>query len=131
MKWFRSARHKAHDCFQQGKTALDRDDADLAISWFNEALRHERGFASGYYGRGFAYLKKAEYDQAIADFSEAIRLRPDNPYCYFFRSLCYSGKGNYTQEQADYDKAKRLDANVEDAVGHASRPASKSYHTRD
>src|SRR5262245_60530592 len=113
MNWFRTAKQKAHRSFQQGKAALDQEDHDLAISWFNDSLRHDRSFPSGYYGRGFAYLKKGDYVLAIADFSEAIRLSPDNAYCYYFRSVCYAVTGQDDQERADVERARQMGVPVE------------------
>lgn len=120
LKWFKTPRQKALECFARGKVALDVDaDFDLAISWFNAAIRHDPACASGYFGRGFAHLKKAEYDRAVADLSEAIRLGPENPYSYYYRSLSYCGQGKSAQEQADYERARRLGGPVEASAGQS------------
>jgi tetratricopeptide (TPR) repeat protein len=113
---FKSRRQKAADCFKKGRQALDENDFDLAISWFNACIQHEPTQDTGYFGRGFAHLKKLDYDSAIADLSEAIRLGPDNPYSYYYRSLCYGGKGRRTLEGMDHEKAVRLGAEI-DAPG--------------
>jgi len=124
MKWlldrFKSPRQKAADCFAKGKLALDANDFDLAISWFNACIQHDPSHATGFYGRGFANLKKADYDRAIADLSEAIRLGPDNAYSYYYRSLCYSGKGRGTLEGIDLEKAMRLGAQIDAAQDAAT-----------
>lgn len=116
MKWLRNLfaapRQKAADCFEQGRVALDQNDFDLAISWFNACIEQTPGQSLGFFGRGFAHLKKGDYDRAIADLSEAIRLRPDNAYSYYYRSLCYSGKGRATLEAADFERALKLGAQV-------------------
>ena len=113
--WLQTPRQKAVDCFKKGQAALDGNDLDLAISWFNACIGHDTLDAMGFYGRGFAYLKKADYDRAIADLSEAIRLAPDNAYSYYYRSLCYSGKGRGTLEGADLERALKLGAQLADA----------------
>src|SRR5215471_785064 len=113
LDWFKSPRQKAAVCFQKGRHALEENDFDLAISWFNACIRHDPARDTGFFGRGFAHLKKANYDSAIADLSEAIRLGPDNPYSYYYRSLCYSGKGHATLEGIDLHKAVGLGAEIE------------------
>lgn len=130
MKWlknlFASPKQSAANCFEQGKIALDQNDFDLAISWFNACIQQSPGQSPGYFGRGFAFLKKGDYDRAIADLSEAIRLRPDNAYSYYYRSLCYSGKGRATLEAADFERALRLGAQIDDSPDAA---ASDGVHT--
>jgi tetratricopeptide (TPR) repeat protein len=114
--WLQTARQKAVDAFKKGQGALEGNDFDLAISWFNACIGHDATDALGFYGRGFAYLKKADYDRAIADLSEAIRLAPDNAYSYYYRSLCYSGKGRGTLEGADLERALELGAQLADGA---------------
>ena len=121
--WLKTPRQKAEEAFAQGRAALDENDFDLAVSWFNACIQHDNTFATGFYGRGFALLKKAEYDRAIADLSEAIRLGPDNAYSYYYRSLCYSGKGRATLEAADFQKAMLLGAEVESEESAAASPS--------
>jgi tetratricopeptide (TPR) repeat protein len=117
LDWFKSPRQKAAACFDKGRQALDENDFDLAISWFNACIGHAPTQDLGFFGRGFARLKKADYDSAIADLSEAIRLGPDNPYSYYYRSLCYCGKGHRTLEGADLKKALGLGAQIDHAPG--------------
>jgi ornithine--oxo-acid transaminase len=64
LDWFKSSRQKSEACFQRGKQALDENDFDLAISWFNACIENDPTRATGFYGRGFAHLKKADYDRA-------------------------------------------------------------------
>jgi tetratricopeptide (TPR) repeat protein len=113
MALFRWWRDKALECFRQGKLAADREDLDLAFSWFSEAIRIDRGQSLGFFGRGFVHLKKAEYDPAIVDFSEALRLSPRNPMVYFYRSLSYEGKGDEARRRADYEQALDLDPSLD------------------
>src|SRR6516162_3950480 len=59
LDWFKSPRRKAADCFEKGRLALDQNDFDLAISWFNACIHHDPTGDTGFFGRGFAQLKKA------------------------------------------------------------------------
>jgi tetratricopeptide (TPR) repeat protein len=107
--WF--SLRQARASFAEGSAALDRGDDDLALSWFNTAVRENGRFALGYLGRGLARLRKGEFDAAIADLSEAIRLSGD-ARGYFLRALGYEGKGDRTREQADRREALRRDPRV-------------------
>jgi tetratricopeptide (TPR) repeat protein len=122
LDWFKSPRRKAADCFEKGRLALDQNDFDLAISWFNACIHHDPTGDTGFFGRGFAQLKKANYDGAIADLSEAIRLGPDNPYSYYYRSLSYSGKGQRTLEGVDLKKAMGLGAQIDHGADGTGGP---------
>lgn len=107
--WF--TRRQAQSSFAEGTAALDRGDTDLALSWFNHAIRENGRFALGYLGRGLAHLRKFAFDAAIADLSEVIRLS-DDARGYFLRALCYEGKGDRTREHADRREAFHRDPRV-------------------
>ncbi len=116
MALFRWGRDQSLECFRRGKEAADREDLDLAFSWFTEAIRVDPSHYLGFLGRGFILLKRAEYDGAITDFSEALRLRAEDPVTYFFRSLCYEGKGDEERRRADCEKAIALDPTLEERL---------------
>lgn len=105
--------YQALECFRQGKMAADSEDLDLALSWFEEAIRIDPGQFLGLFGRGFVHHKRGEYEQAIADFSEALRLCPGDPVTYYYRSLSYESKGDEVRQRADYEQALALDPNLD------------------
>jgi tetratricopeptide (TPR) repeat protein len=107
--WF--ARRAARRSFAEGVAALDRGDTDLALSWFDSAVRECARCAHGFLGRGLAHLRKGAFDAAIADLSEAIRLSGD-ARAFFLRALCYEGKGDRAREGADHREALRRDPRV-------------------
>jgi tetratricopeptide (TPR) repeat protein len=115
------ARRRAVACYEQGKTALDRDDLDLAIACFREAIRLDPGCDAGFTGHGLALLKKFCFSEAIADFSEAIRLNPGCAFNYCCRSLCYHGADDPERARADQEEALRLSS----AVGRSREPAAQ------
>ena len=41
LDWLRGPRRKAAACFQKGRQALEENDFDLAISWFNACIDHD------------------------------------------------------------------------------------------
>jgi tetratricopeptide (TPR) repeat protein len=91
--------------------AMRRQDYDLAITEFSEAIRLKPDYAEAYYNRGLAFDSKGEHDKAIADFGEAIRLKPDFGYAYDGRGVAEYLKGDYDKAIADENEAIRLDPN--------------------
>jgi tetratricopeptide (TPR) repeat protein len=117
------ARRRAVACYEQGKAALDRDDPDLAIACFREAIRLDPGYDGGFSGRGLAFLKKFCFPEAIADFSDAIRLNPARAFNYYGRSLCYQGAEVHRRARAGQEEALRLDPAIDRPREPAVRPA--------
>jgi len=60
-----------------GVTATQDSQARLALTFFNEALRLDGGYAAAAYNRGNAWFDLGELHQAGADFSLARRLSKD------------------------------------------------------
>jgi tetratricopeptide (TPR) repeat protein len=116
------ARRRAVACYEQGKAALDRDDVDLALACFREAIRLDPGYDGGFTGRGLGLLKKLCFAEAIADFSEAIRLNPAWAFNFYCRSLCYQGAQDRGRARADREEALRRDP----AIGRSQEPAARS-----
>jgi tetratricopeptide (TPR) repeat protein len=115
MRWFQSTRQQARTCCKQATACLDVGDDDLALSWFNEAIRLDGRLAFGYLGRGFVLLRQGHYERAIGDFSEAIRLASD-ARAYFLRGLCYEARGDLGRQRADQGMALSLDPAVEKSL---------------
>jgi Flp pilus assembly protein TadD len=63
--------------FERGLQAGRRDDYNLAIAEFSEAIRLKPDNARAYYNRGQAYRHRGDFGEALTDYGEAIRLKPD------------------------------------------------------
>ena len=80
----------ARTAVEQGKTAHERRDFDLAIRFFTEAIQLDAKNANAHSRRGVSYRSKGDNDKAIADFTEAIRLDPKFAKAYCNRGTTYS-----------------------------------------
>jgi tetratricopeptide (TPR) repeat protein len=95
--------------YEQGKTAFEKRDYDLAIACFNKAIEVDPSNSRAYTGRGASYSRKQEYDKAIADLSEAIRLASAEGWAYAHRGNCYLETKAYDKAITDYTKALKAD----------------------
>jgi tetratricopeptide (TPR) repeat protein len=117
----------------RGILFLSRNDWDMAIADYTQAIRLNPNLAAAYDGRGFAYYQKGEYDRAIADYTQAIKLVPNNTVysnnlakTYDTRGFMYYNKRDYELAIADYNQAIKLDP---DNTVYTNNLA-KTYDTR-
>ncbi len=87
----------------------DRNEYDLAIHSYDEAIRLEPKNAAIYAARARSWYAKKEYDRAIADYDAAIIRDPKNCAAYIGRGLTAVARNQYTQAIADFSEAIWLD----------------------
>jgi tetratricopeptide (TPR) repeat protein len=102
----------AAEAIERGKAAETKEDWDLAITEYSNAIRLDPKCAEAYNGRGDAYLGKRDWDNTIADCTEAIRLKPDFAEAYYGRGLAYEKKRDWDNTIADCTEAIRLNPNL-------------------
>lgn len=108
--------------YRLGREALDRQDYDSALAYFNESVRGAPRDGNAFFMRGFTYSCKHEYGAAIQDFNEAIRLYPKDAEAYAHRGSCYYSLNDYDRAIADCGRAVRLDPRC--AFGFQTRAAA-------
>ena len=91
-----------------------KNDIDMAIVDYNEAIGCSPEEVIAYFNRGRAYIKKSDIELAAAAYSEivttdelneAIRRNPKNATVYFRRGYIYFKQGNVNQAIEDYENA--------------------------
>jgi len=92
-----------------------RDQLDLAIDDYNEAIRLARNDPVAWKNRGNVYYKMEDYDRAIKDYTKAITLFPSLMKAYLGRGKAWGCVGKYHRAIADLDKAVELDPACGDA----------------
>jgi hypothetical protein len=102
------AKDDAEAYYKRGVEFYEKNDYDIAISEFTEAIRLNPKYAEAYYGRGGAYISKNDYEIAISDLNEAIRLKRNYAEAYSRRGTAYFLKGNYDKAISDLNEAIRL-----------------------
>ena len=125
----------------RGLMFASREDYDLAMEDFTEAIRLDSGSAIAYVLRGKALMaslsggedfydiafrggpkKDAQIeriDEAIADYHQGIKLDPQFAMAYLMRGYAYDEKGDRDRAIADYTQAIKLDPN--DAKAYFAR----------
>src|SRR6266436_1283099 len=79
----------------RGNAHLNDRNYDRAIDDYNETIRLDPKYATGYYNRGLVYLRKGRLDSAIEDFDAAIRLNPKYTSAFINRALAYQEKAQW------------------------------------
>lgn len=102
----------SYDDFSQGVNALNRGDADAAITNFTAALKSGDLAASylptAYLSRARAYLSKDRCAEALADLDSVITLRSDSVEAYVERAGANVCLGKNDAAVADFQTAVRL-----------------------
>jgi tetratricopeptide (TPR) repeat protein len=76
---------------ERGRVALDDNDSEGAMSFYDQALQ-EGGdlFNSGYTSRGKLFLRLGRYDDALQDLDRANHLRPQEPQVLESLAIIYA-----------------------------------------
>lgn len=88
---------------------MNNDDHDLAIKFYNEAIKLDPKHELAFVNRGVCFKRKSEYDKAIEDYNQAIRLNPDSILAFHNRARAYELKGDLAKTIADYDQIIKID----------------------
>jgi tetratricopeptide (TPR) repeat protein len=93
-----------------------KNQDNLALPDFNEAIRLDPNNAAGYEGRGNVDIDTGNFDQASADFGTEIRLVPDASGGYKGRADVDAHKSDWPAALADNNKALQLEPTYEEAL---------------
>jgi|GEM_PF-4556335 len=94
--------------YNQGIKHLIKEQYDLALQSFSNALRIDAKFAEGYIKRGDTWYLKGDNEMAINDYNTAIALKPRYSESYLGRGLAYKNLGQIKKSEEDLRHACRL-----------------------
>jgi tetratricopeptide (TPR) repeat protein len=109
----------------RGIAYLHKEDYDLAIRDFDQAIRGQPDLAAAFDRRCQAYLRKHDDARALPDCEQAIRLDPKAARPVYGRGLIRWHSGDHDRAALDFEQAIRLDPNL--AVAYSGRA---SVHIR-
>jgi tetratricopeptide (TPR) repeat protein len=93
----------------RGFIHFEKNELELAIGDYNEALRLYPKDSAACCGRGNAWLRKKQYDKAVADFDLALGLDAKNTIAFIGRGESHGAVGAHTKAIADFSEAIWLD----------------------
>ncbi|HLO89185.1 MAG TPA: tetratricopeptide repeat protein [Nostocaceae cyanobacterium] len=105
------------DQYQQGETAYQQRNYQLAIDNFTQAIRKHPVHVKALINRGNARYNLKDYEGALADYNQALQINPQEVKAYVNRGNAYYMLADYSSEpeeeykQAlnDFNTALRLD----------------------
>lgn len=108
--------------FNNGYEFHIREKYDLALDYYNKAIKLNPFFAAAFNNRGLVLVKKQKYDLAFNDFDKAIKLKPHYVVAYFNRGCAHAEKQEYELAITDFIAAIKIDpayAHAYFELGHA------------
>ncbi len=92
----------AEEYYQQGNQAGSRGQFELAVLYYDSALRLYGGSTEYFFSRGQAKELAGNDIGALTDFEAALRVDPENYTAIFKKALIYHKQKNYKQAAQDF-----------------------------
>lgn len=119
----------AQQSYFSGLVHFEKQDYELAINDFDEAIRQDPSYGLAYSTKGKALIHLGHYQLAIGELDDAIRLEPRFAMAYRNRAVAYVGLGEEGRGIDDYDIAIRLDPQF--GLAYADRAIAYTYIAND
>ena len=107
------------DMLNCGRAEVWANRPNLAILWYDRAIRADPGAWEGYFERGGTWLYMGRYSEAVADVNEAIKRGANEPKVYLVRGLAYTGLERFHDALSDFDRL--VEMSPTNAVAFAKR----------
>ena len=96
--------------YNQNIAKAHRNDIELAIQDFSDAIRLRSSFTLAYRNRAMAYSFLEIFDSAYIDINKAIALEPDNHLNYLRKGQIMHDDKKYFESISEYKRAEALNA---------------------
>lgn len=116
---------RATRSYENAREAFYREEYDLAISDYKNAIKLNPYMTSAQLGLAEAYLSKSEFAEAINAYEKAFEIDPDNTRNDFIRARIKFGK--FLKEQNQIDKAVREYRIILDVLDDKNEDAAKEW----
>ena len=91
-----------------GKCAVNLNDYQSAITYFNLAIKFDKNHPDVYRGIGFCYEQGGYFNEGIITLTKAIQQDSMQVYEYINRGVCFSGIGKFDLALSDLNKALNM-----------------------
>jgi len=92
-----------------------------AISYFDEAIRHDYNFLDAYMDKGQCYYDQKKYSEALKTFQLTTTVFPSEALPYYWLGKTQEASGNKEEAKLNYQRAYGLDKSFTDAKAAADR----------
>lgn len=119
---------------KRGWEAIEAQNVNAAIDYFNRAILLDHRNAEGYLGRAEAYRMGNEPELSAADFERALLLDPHNRRAHALRGMNAYSRGDYTLALQSFSQAivdGSRDANTYYYRGETYRQLGREEEARD
>lgn len=103
--------NQANAYYNRGCEYRTKDEFDLAIADFTEAIRLDPSLSTAYNNRALSHFEKGEYDRALPDYEKALQLDPKHTNSYYGLGNLYRAKAEYSKAIENYTKTLELNPN--------------------
>ncbi|MEX2512367.1 MAG: tetratricopeptide repeat protein [Cyclobacteriaceae bacterium] len=97
------------ELFKEGIAALERQELDKSITYFDRITSENQAHAGAWNAKGVAYFELDNLDSAISAFSMSIAMDSANYKPYFNRGNALMEKEDFKAALIDYNRANGLD----------------------
>ncbi|GAI18249.1 unnamed protein product, partial [marine sediment metagenome] len=94
----------------------EKEEFNLAIAEFQEALKLNPDEATIHSNLAVAYFKKGLTDEAIQEFQEALALNPDSAELHFNLAHAYLEANMPKEAKAEFQKALKIKPEIQEAM---------------
>ena len=125
-----------YNAYMQLGLIYSKQKDDLAIQYFENAIRIKEGSREAYYAIAYHYQRKKEFKQAIAAYKKMIAMNPKDHEVFFNVGHCYIGLDSLNKAYNHFDLAIKIQpqyagayymkGNISESLGN-NEDALKNY----
>jgi len=103
-----SSTDKSEDAVDEGVVLLYQGKIDVALTFFNKAIRYNPENFEAYYYKGNCLANRRKYSEAILEYNKAIKHKPDYAEAFANRGEMEFYLGDRESACRDWRKAESL-----------------------
>jgi tetratricopeptide (TPR) repeat protein len=106
----------ASELLIKAKQAIEQEDFEMALGFYDEAIKIEPDNAEAYFLRGIVNFEETDDDLALNDFNKAIELGYDKIDIYYHRGLAYESLVEYENAIRDLTMYLRNESDTSESM---------------
>jgi O-antigen biosynthesis protein len=102
------------DCLKQAEAAKNQEQIEVAINYYQEAIRINPNSATAYQSLGDVYLSVSQWLEAIKFYQTALEINPNFDWCYYNLGEAYYQIKKWEEAIVAYQRALDLNSGLPD-----------------